>query len=193
MRVLTSVKLTLVKRLNAIIAEITYGKIPEGIFKKFQDKVDAALVDSNPAAVSQLKMAYESLGQSEDPEKASNVAFNCRRLIKAVADELFPARDDEYVPREGKSFGVGKEQFLNRLHACADSLESDNRKYMIKKVKLLRDVCGEIPQSINKGTHADITNADAEMLVIYSYLILGELILENQKRNKMSEPQKSTR
>ena len=178
LRVLTEVKLDLVKRLNAIIAEITYGKIPEGIFTKFQDRVNTLLTYSNPAAVSELNTAYENLTRSSDPEKAAHVAFSCRRLILAVADELFPARDQAYTKRDKTTIKVGKDCFLNRLDAYVDSLGSGNRKYLAIKIGLLKDAYGNIPQSMNKGTHDSITQADAEMLVIYSYLILGEILLE---------------
>lgn len=181
LRVLNGAKIELLNRTNAIIEEITYGKIPEGIFKQFQDRVNARLAGSNPAAVIRLNAAYEDLARSGDPEKASHVALSCRRLIQAVADELFPARKDEYATSGGRTMEVGEKQFLNRLEAYADSLGSDNRRYLIRKIKLLKDVCGKMPKSINEGVHANITNTDAEMLVIYSYLILGELVLESQK------------
>ena len=178
LRVLAGAKLELVKRTDAIIEEILYGKIPEGIFKKFQDKVNTLLARSNPAAVSELNTAYENLARSGDPEKAAHVAFSCRRLIRAVADELFPARDQAYIKRDKTPMKVGKDCFLNRLDAYVDSLGSDNRIYLARKIGLLRDAYGNIPQSVNKGTHDSITQADAEMLVIYSYLILGEILLE---------------
>ena len=191
--VLSAARLELVRRTNDIISEITYGKIPEGIFKKFQDKVNTLLANSNPAAVSQLNIAYENLVQFEDPEKSSHVAFSCRRLIKAVADELFPARDRAYSTRDGKSLEVGKERYLNRLEAWIDSLGSDRYGYLAKKVDLLRDMYGNMPQSINKGTHASITGADAEMLVMYSYLILGEFVLARQDLDKAQKLEKSAK
>jgi len=49
---------------------------------------------------------------------------------------------------------------------------------------LLRDLYGEVPESINKGTNLTISNADAEMLVIYTYSILGDLVLEKTSHNK---------
>ena len=191
LRVLTGSRLELVRRINSIIAEIMYGKIPEGIFKKFQDKVNTSLARSNPAAISELNTAYENLARSGDPEKAAHVAFSCRRLIRAVADELFPPRDQAYTKRDKTTMEVGKDCFLNRLDAYVDSLGSGNRIYLARKIGLLRDAYGNVPQSVNKGTHDSITQADAEMLVIYSYLILGEILLE--AKDGVPGRQKSTR
>ena len=177
-KIVDSTEFALIDRLNAMIAEITYGKIPKGIFQRFQNNVNAILIDSNPSAISALNIAYEGLGQSEDPERISNVAFECRRLIKAVADQLFPPQEEQYTLKNGESFKVGEEQFLNRLKAYVDSVNSPNRKFLVRKIQLLRDLYGEVPESINKGTHSTINNSDAEMLVIYTYIILGDMILE---------------
>lgn len=177
-QMLSAAKLELVRRINILIAEITYGKIPEGIFKRFQDNVNSSLANSNPAAVSELNISYEGLGKSEDPERIAHVAFACRRLIKAVADNLFPSKEQDYITKGGDKLKVGNGNFLNRLEAYVDSIDSSNRKFLIRKIKLLRDLYGEVPESINKGTHLTIKNADAEMLVIYTYTILGDMILE---------------
>lgn len=190
--VLDFVEFELLKRLNKIIGEITYGKIPTSVFQEFQKNVNARLTRSNTSAVSALNTAYENMGRSEDPERTAHVAFGCRRLIAAVADGLFPAQKQEYVAHDGKSFQVGKSNTINRLEAYVDSSGSDNRKYLIKKIGLLRDMHDNIPQSINKGIHANISNADAEMLVIYSYLILGEVVLcQNATTTKNSKPRGS--
>ena len=191
-QILSYVTVELARRTNNIITEITYGKIPEGIFKKFQDRVNTLLAHSNPAAVSELNTAYENLVRFDDPEKAAHVAFSCRRLIRAVADELFPAQNKPYTKNDGNEIKVGKDHFLNRLKAYVDSSRPDNREYLVKKIDLLEDMYRKIPESINKGIHANITNEDAEMLVIYSYMILGEILLE-AKKQKTSKRQKRAR
>ena len=183
-KVLSSINLELVRKLNNMIAEITYAKIPQNIFKRFQSIVNKTLADSNPSAVSELNISYEGLGKSEDPERIAHVAFACRRLIKAVADNIFPPRKEKFKLKDENEIEIGEEQFINRITAFVDSLESNNRKFLLRKIKLLRDLYGEIPESINKGTHLDISNMDAEMLVIYSYIILGDIILEKEKTNK---------
>lgn len=180
---LSSIKLDLIKRLNLMIGEITYGKIPQNIFRQFQKKVNETLADSNPQAVSELNISIEGLGKSEDPERIAHVAFACRRLIKSIADNLFPFQNELYTLKNGTKIDVGEEKFLNRLDAYVDSINSQNRKFLTRKIMLLRDLYGEIPESINKGMHLNISNTDAEMLVIYSYIILGDIILEKTPNN----------
>ncbi len=174
-------KVEFISRLNSMINEITYGKIPKSIFEKFQENVNSLLAESNPIAVSELNIAIESLGQSEDPARITHVAHACKRLIRSIADEVFPDKNEKYKMKDGKEIQVGKEQYLNRLEAFVDDIDSENRKYLLKKLKLLRDLYGETPESINKGTHDIISNKSAELAVIYSYIILGEIIMEKKK------------
>ena len=183
-KILAGAKLELISRLNSMIVEISYGRIPKSIFEKFQNDVNSTLGDSNDAAISELNIAIENLGQSEDQERIAHVAFACRRLIKSIADNLFPPQNNEYPLKGGKMIDVGEEKFLNRLEAFVDSVDSPNRKYLIRKIGLLRDLYGEVPESINKGTHLHISNSDAEMLVIYSYIILGDIVLESKSSKK---------
>ncbi len=175
-------KFELVKKLNSMISEITYGKIPQNIFRRFQLRVNEQLVNSNPAAVSELNIAYEQLGKSEDVERIAHVAFACRRLIKSIADKLYPASQEKRVKllREQKELDISEEKFLNRLQAYVDSLPSPNSKYLLKEIALLRDFVNEIPENVNKGVHSNISNINAERLVLYTYIILGDIILETK-------------
>lgn len=178
--VLAGAKMEMLTKLNSMINEITYGKIPRGIFNKFQDIVNLKLAESNTSAVSALNIAVESLGHSEDPERISTVAHSCKRLIKSVADNLFPSQKKKHKMKGGETIEVGEEKYFNRLIAFVDKVDSKNRKGLMGKIHLLKNLYGEIPESMNKGTHKNISNQSAEMLVIYSYIVLGEIILEEE-------------
>jgi len=181
-RVISGTKLEMTSRLNLMIGEMAYGKIPQAIFKKFQDKVNEKLVSSNQDAVNALEIAYESLGMSENPQRIATVAFACRRMVKAVADGFVPPQNGvKHVLKNGKEIEIGEERFLNRLQVYVDSLSSPNRKYLLREVGLLRDLMNEIPESMNQGIHLTISNAGAERLVLKSYIILGSIILEGEK------------
>lgn len=186
--ILSGTKLEMISRLNTLIGEISYGMIPQGIFKKFQDEVNSKLVESNPDAVNALEIAYESLGMSENPQRIATVSFACRRLVKAVADELMPPQNGaKCVLKNGNEVEIGEERFLNRLEVFVDSFSSPNRKYLLKEVSLLRDLMNEIPESMNQGIHLEISNAGAERLVLKSYIILGSIILEGEKLESVQQ------
>lgn len=170
----------LVKRLNSMISEITYGKIPQEIFKEFKDKVDGKLAISNPGAIRSLNVAYESLGASENPEKTAQVALACRRLIKHVADGLFSPKNEKHVLADGVQIDVTDDKVLNRLIAYIDSKQPKTINYLIKEIELLRDLLhGE--GSANQGIHENISNNEARQLVLQTYVILGDIILSDSE------------
>jgi len=182
--ILGGVENDLIKKLNLMISEITYGKNPKSIFEEFQNKVDKKLADSNPRAISALNKTYESLGASEDPERISQVSLACRRLIKHVADQVYPARSGKYtLNRDGETYelDLGDEKVFNRLTAHVDSINSSSKKHILNGLDLLRDFYIGEEGYANRGIHDEISNTDAKRLVLYTYLILGDIILEEEK------------
>jgi len=182
--IFSSLKVELLRRLNIMISELTYGKIPRDIFKEFKDSVDKKLAKSNPEAITALNVAYESLGDSENPEKIAQVALACRRLIKHVADGLFPAKNERQKLSDGEEIEVTDDRVLNRLIAHIDSIKPKNLSYLAQEIELLRELLhGE--GSVNQGIHDDISNSKARKLVLQTYVILGDIILaEDEKSTK---------
>lgn len=182
--VLGSIEFSLLEKLNNMISEITYEKIPQEIFKEFQTKVDAKLSDSNPKAVSTLNLAYESLGTYEDPNRIAQVALACRRLIKHVTDMVYPAQTQKYeFNYEGRKYilDLGDDKIFNRLTAYVDSKKFRGKNHLIDEINLLRNFYSGEEGFINRGIHNEINNAEAKKMVLYTYLILGDIILEEEK------------
>ncbi|QLH09496.1 AbiTii domain-containing protein [Candidatus Nitrosotenuis sp. DW1] len=183
--IVDNIETEMIKRLNKMVIEITYGNIPYDIFKEFQEKVDKKLADSAPQAVSALNTANEMLGISEDPERVAAVALACRRLIKHVADEVFQARKEPYMFEiNGKQIplDVSDAKTLNRLAAYVDSLKIPSRKQLIAQVDLLRQFYSGDESVINKGIHGDIGNAEARRMVLYTYVLLGDILLAKEQQ-----------
>lgn len=183
--IIAAAETELIKKLNNMISEITYGKIPQNIFKEFQDNVNRKLSDSNPEAISALNKAYESLGGSHDTERISQVSLACRRLIKHVADEVYPAKSEKYVLKIDNTtvdLSIGTDNVLNRLTAYVDSLNSHNKQHILDEIRVLHGFYHGEEGFVNKGIHGEITNSEAKRLVLYTYLILGDIILLKQNQ-----------
>ena len=170
-------KIEMLNRLNNIINEIIYDILPRDIFQEFQNSVHAKFETSNSKAIHALNIAIESLGDSENPEKTSVVALECRRLIRIVADELCEAGDD-YKMKDDTVLKIGSENTINRLRAYVDQKDRKIRKPLLEKLNLLNELYSSNSgaETMSSGVHGDISNSAAKMLVIYNYLILGEII-----------------
>ena len=170
----TGIKLEIINRLDDIINKIIYDVIPQDIFKEFQNVVQKKLVDLKSDAINALNIAIENLGDSENPEKTAVVALECRRLIKIIADHL--SKSGKYYVLDGNNIPIGPNDSINRLRAYVDQKDKKIKVPLQNKLDLLSQLYSKIPESINKGIHANISNSTAKMLVIYNYIILGEII-----------------
>ena len=170
----TAIKLEIINRLDDIINKIIYDVIPQDIFKEFQNVVQKKLIDLKSDAINALNIAIENLGDSENPEKTAVVALECRRLIKIIADHL--SKPGKYYVLDGDNIPIGPNDSINRLRAYVDQNDKKIKIPLQNKLDLLSQLYSKIPESINKGIHANISNSTAKMLVIYNYIILGEII-----------------
>lgn len=78
-------------RAARLYSSFSFGEIPSRQFDVIRQRVDDLLLDICPDAIEKFMSAYERLGSSS-AEDWSLALTACRRVIKAVADVLFPLR-----------------------------------------------------------------------------------------------------
>ena len=97
--------------LDNVILELEYGKIPETIFATIRKEVDEKFRRLCPHAIKKLVVVYEQLNSDNDVVY-SQVASTCRRIIKDVADSLYPAIQSD---KSDGNMELNDAKFLNRL------------------------------------------------------------------------------
>jgi len=176
---LTNLAVTITEAANAastrtakLYSTLAFGDIPRQHLDAIRDRVDRLLLDLCPEAVEQFMKAYERLaaGGTEDWSLALTA---CRRVIKAVADAIFPPRDGEVSGRK-----VGDAQYINRLWAFLDEhLPASSDKDLAKAhVDYLGSFIQRLNEKASKGVHAKVTHDEAVRSVLYTYLTLGDLL-----------------
>jgi hypothetical protein len=159
------------------ILELEYSGIPASIFEERRVTVDEKLVDISLDATKKLQAAYELLAKGRTDENWSQVALECRRLMKDVADVLFPPRKEPHVDKSGVEREVGSEQFINRLLAFVDQkTEGSTRRMVMAKTEHLGSLLDKVQELASGGIHSKVTKAEAKTCVIYTYLLLGDII-----------------
>lgn len=89
------------------------------VFDRYRARVDAHLEKLAPEVLEQLTAAYRRTKEG-DAEALSHALTSCRRMLKSVADIVFPAQDKPFIGRDGKERAVGPDQYLARLWAFID-------------------------------------------------------------------------
>jgi hypothetical protein len=72
-----------------------------------------------PNEISELEAVENRLHQRSERDR-QHAAFSARLLLEAVADQVFPPRQEPWTDRQGGSHNVGPEKVANRLSAFVD-------------------------------------------------------------------------
>lgn len=170
------IKLKLYDYILKIYNELLYGNLVEDIFRTNRNIVDEKLVNYCPETIKKLSSIYDNLSSS-NKEDWSNAIHSCRRILKEVADNLYPSTD-EIIKIGKKEIKLGEEQYINRLIQYIDG-KSNSKTYKNIVGSSLEDI-GKKLDALNdaacKGTHTDVTKFEAERYLIYTYLFLGDIL-----------------
>ena len=156
--------------------ELKFGNITEGIFEKRKLLVDKYLSANLPETLKKFVSVYENL-RSENEEDWANAVHSCRRVIKDVADFLFPPTK-EGIELDGKKYELDEDHYIIRLKQFIKQKSNSERFTEIigSHLNYVGDRIDTIYSASTKGTHAKVTQEEAERYVIYSYLLLGDIL-----------------
>lgn len=156
--------------------ELRFGELTEDIFSRMRLSVDTALKDICPEEVQQFISGYENL-KLDDDQNWENIVHTCRRIIKEVADTIFPPLSTP-IEVSGKLISVGEDQYINRLIQYIESKSScDKTKPIIRShLKFIGETLDTIHEAASKGAHTEVTLQEAERYIIYTYLVIGVVL-----------------
>lgn len=174
------IKLKIYDYIIKIYNELLYANLVEDIFRNNRNIVDGKLVKYCPETIKKLSSIYDNLSSS-NKEDWSNAIHSCRRILKELADNLYPATN-KIIKVGKKEIKLGEEQYINRLIQYIDG-KSNSKTYNNIVGNSLQNIGNKL-DSLNdaacKGTHDEVTKFEAERYLIYTYLFLGDILsLEN--------------
>lgn len=177
--ILLAIKNRIYIKTNHILLEIKFGKFEFDIFEETRKVVDTELSKKYPKAFEKLTEAYEGSIKSESPLAFQQTAHACRVVLKDFADAVFPVSNKKtFIDLDGKSHPIKDDDYINRIIACVqENTDSKSDREFIKNSLIY---LGNFLKSINDlasiGTHHEITKEDANRCLIYTYLVLGDVI-----------------
>ena len=162
--------------------ELKFSFLTTSVWLKMKDRIDKYISDIIPDETQKLTAIYDSLND-DNPEKWSNALTTCRRMLKALADKLYPATDIP-IKKGKKEISLTDDKYINRL-ACyieenstfetLDAITNSNLEYIGNRLdKIHNETC--------KGVHDDVTKEEAERCFMHVYMLIGD-ILEIERRS----------
>ena len=160
--------------------ELKFSGLVDDVFGRIRASVDADIGILVPDAVKKFAAVYDNL-RSSNPEDWANAVHSCRRVLQDLADAVFPP---QAVPRtrikDGKEVHIklGSDHYINRLVAYVDDSSASARFTEIvgSYLKYIGDRLDALFGAVQKGSHSTVTKEEADRCVVYTYLLVGDIL-----------------
>lgn len=163
---------------------VEFGDIAEEIFEGARNLVDTFIRSHCPKAAEKVIAINERMADGSE-ESRSAALTSCRRLLMDIADSVFPAKEEEWKDRKGKNRKVGIEQYKNRILAYLADLEKSEGTYILleSEIEHLASRLDSIYEKTCKGVHIDVSLNEAKLVVIHTYLFIGEIASQTNQNH----------
>ncbi|KKN43159.1 hypothetical protein LCGC14_0706050 [marine sediment metagenome] len=160
--------------------ELKYSNIADDIFAEIREKVDKTIGKIIPDSVVKFNAVYNNL-KTENEENWSNAVHSCRKILKDLADSIYPPTDDIEKEVDGKlkKIELGEERYINRILEFIDNKsDSESFKSVVgSQLRFIGDRLISILEASHKGSHTTIVSKEeANRVVVYTYLLIGDIL-----------------
>lgn len=161
---------------------LTFGEASAETFERLRGYVDQQLTVLSPSALEQFQSAYRRLKDGGNEERNQAVT-SCRRVLKTLADELYPARDDRVRGIDGRERDMKDGNFVNRLVQYVAGMvgSHQNGPVVVAAVEDVGKRVAALNELANKGVHADIGEYEVDSCVVQTYLVVADVLRIREK------------
>jgi hypothetical protein len=163
--------------LGETITELQYGGIVEFLMEEIRRKTDEKLATYDPKITEETQSLYLSL-TSTNPADWSKVGHSCRKILKLLADSVFPPCDEKYNAKDGRVLEVTEPCFINRLYAFLDKNSTpDEKKFLGAQIDYLESYLRQVVNYAQMAEHnPSIEKFHANLLAIHTYLVISSVL-----------------
>ena len=147
------------------------------IFEQYRRDVDMKLGTIAPKALKQFEAADRCLSE-ESPEVGSQALLSCRRILKSVADKLYPACEEPVMGSDGKERKLTEDKYIARLwQFVADRKKgSAAGDLLLTQINDLGHRIDHVYNLASKGVHGNVNKSEVNQCVIQTYLVIGDIL-----------------
>jgi hypothetical protein len=157
--------------------QLIYGQLNADIFEQNRRYVDLRLRDIAPEALEKFVTVYRRLGEG-DPEARAQALTSCRRILKALADAVYPPRQEKVEGADGKVRDLSEEKYVSRLWQFVSERVGGHSAGQLLQATLsdLGTRIDHVYELSCKGVHAEVPEFELNQCVIQTYLLVGDIL-----------------
>lgn len=169
-------------------AQLIFGQLHADIFEKNRQYVDLKLGRLCPDALEKFVAVYRRM-QENTPESRAQALTSCRRVLKSLADVLYPPSNIPVVGANGKPRVHTDDKYVARLwqYVSEQTACSASGELLIAQIQDLGNRIDRLYALANKGVHAEVSETEVNQCVIQTYLLAGDLLRMSEKQSAISE------
>lgn len=147
------------------------------MFDEFRAETDVRLGRVCSDGLVKFAAACRAFMQHQ-PESANHALTSCRRLVKAVADALYPASEEPVVGADGTVHDMRDEEYINRLvqWVYENHPKGKERGIVVDALRDLHARLIKLNDLASKGVHDEVEGEDIRFCLIQTYLTVGEVL-----------------
>lgn len=155
---------------------VELGDAAQDIFESARIDVDKFIRSFCPSAAEKLVAVNDRMIEGTK-ESFSAALTSCRRLLMDIADALYPASNEAWLDRSGKPRKVGIDQYKNRILAYLSDRVTGEGSFAIinAELELVASKLDAVYEKTCKGVHTDVSEQEARLAVIHTYLLIAEV------------------
>ena len=130
-----------------------------------------------PESHEQIRVAFQRLSEG-NTEARSQALLSCRRVLKSLADILYPPRADEVVGANGKPRVLTEDKYITRLwqFVYENVGKTASREVLLSSVQDLGNRIDHLYDLASKGVHSEVSEFEVNQCVTQIYLLIGDLL-----------------
>ncbi|MEV4952179.1 hypothetical protein [Paenarthrobacter nitroguajacolicus] len=158
-------------------ADLLAGQTESSLFTRGESYVVQRLQEVSPESLEKYRAAEQRISEGS-AENYAQALTSCRRMIKSLADALYPPTDVPIKGKDGKERTLGDDQFMNRLMQFA--IERLGKSTHLKLVEETTNSLGNRLNKLNslasKGVHQEVTLIEAESCLMWTFFLTADFL-----------------
>lgn len=187
-KILENIKNRVYDFLGQTEKQLLYGQFHADIFEQNRQYVELRLNQVCPEAVKELVAVLQRM-KDKTPEARAQALLSCRRMLKDLADVLYPPTSQKITGADGKTHDLSEDKYINRLwQFISDKTHlTTSAELLMASLSDLGNRLDRIYEFTNKGVHAEVEEFEMNQCLMQTYLLVGDLLRIYDKQSTIED------